>query len=234
MPLTNRPVALVLSRQNLPTLDRKKYSPASGVAQGGYVLAEAEKGAKPQVILMATGSELSLCVGAYEKLITQGIRARVVSIPCWEWFDEQDEEYRESVLPSAVTARLAVETGIAQGWDKYLGPQGRFIGMTGYGASAPAGELMKHFGFTVDRVVNEAKSLVTKRSRGTSSVSRSSARARPAGKSRRPVGRRMACQSWRSPGRESLPTLRCTWGTSGRSCACRDRGACMNSTSSFV
>ena len=162
MPLKDRPVALVLTRQNLPTLDRAKYGAASGVGRGAYVLADAPKGAQPELILIGTGSEVSLCVEAYEQLIAAGIRARVVSMPCWELFDEQDEAYRQSVLPSAVTARIAVETGVQQGWEKYLGPGGIFIGMTGYGASAPGNVLAKHFGFTTENVVAKAKTLLGK------------------------------------------------------------------------
>jgi transketolase len=162
MPLKDRPVALVLTRQNLPTLDRTKYASASGVPRGAYVLADA-KGGQPEVILIGTGSELSLCVAAYEQLAGEGIRARLVSMPSWHLFDEQDETYRNSVLPPAVTKRVAVEAGVEQGWEKYLGPGGRFIGMTGFGASAPASDLFKHFGFTVDHVVAEAKSLVASR-----------------------------------------------------------------------
>jgi len=160
MPLKDRPTALVLTRQNLPTLDRTKYASAAGTARGAYVLADAEKGAKPEVILIGTGSEVSLCVEAYEQLTAAGIRARVVSMPCWELFDEQTEDYRNSVLPPGVTARIGVETGISLGWDKYLGLQGRFIGMTGFGASAPGGVLAKHFGFTTEHVVATAKSML--------------------------------------------------------------------------
>ncbi len=163
MPLTDRPVALVLTRQNLPTLDRTKYAPASGVARGAYVLADAANGADPELILIGTGSEVSLCVAAYEQLVAAGVKARVVSLPCWELFDEQDEKYRDSVLPPGAKARIAVETGIEQGWEKYLGPGGRFIGMTGYGASAPGGALMKHFGFTPENVVAQAKALLGKK-----------------------------------------------------------------------
>ena len=161
MPLTNRPVALVLSRQNLPTLDRTRYAPSAGAARGGYVLADAP-GAQPELILIGTGSELSLCIEAYERLVPEGIQARVVSMPCWELFDEQDADYRNGVLPPTVTARLAVEAGIEQGWERYLGDRGRFIGMTGFGASAPGGVLMRHFGFTVDNVVAQAKDLLGK------------------------------------------------------------------------
>ncbi len=160
MPLTNRPVALVLTRQNLPTLDRTKYAAASGLARGAYVLADVKPGTTPELILIGTGSEVSLCVEAYEQLVAAGVRARVVSMPCWELFDEQDEKYRESVLPSAATARLAVEMGIEQGWQKYLGFAGRFVGMTGYGASAPGGVLAKYFGFTTENVVAQAKKLL--------------------------------------------------------------------------
>jgi transketolase len=163
MPLEDRPVALVLTRQNLPTLDRKQYAPASGVSRGAYVLADSSKNGKPDLILIGTGSEVALCVQAYEKLAAEGLIVRVVSMPCWELFDEQDQKYRDSVLPPDVPARLAVETGIEQGWEKYLGAQGRFIGMTRFGASAPAGELFKYFGFTVDNVVKQAKELLAKK-----------------------------------------------------------------------
>lgn len=160
MPLKKRPVALVLTRQHLPTIDRAKYAAASGVARGAYVVADAEKGAPPEVILIGTGSEVGLCVQAYEQLTADGVRVRLVSMPCWELFDEQDAAYRNSVLPPSVTARLAVEAGVEQGWEKYLGPRGRFIGMKGYGASAPAGDLFEHFGFTPENVVKQAKELL--------------------------------------------------------------------------
>jgi transketolase len=154
--ITDRPVALILSRQNLPTLDRAKYAPAAGVARGAYVLADAE-GGQPRVLLLGTGSELSLCVEAYERLKQEGIAARVVSMPSWELFEAQDEAYRDSVLPPSVTARVAVEAGCPQGWDKYIGPRGRFVGMHGYGASAPGAALFKEFGITTDHVVSSAK-----------------------------------------------------------------------------
>ena len=153
---TRQPAALVLSRQNLPTLDRARYAAAAGTARGGYVLADSPDG-PPQVILIGTGSELALCVAAYEQLAAEGVRARVVSLPCWELFDAQPDEYRREVLPPGVTARVAVELGIEQGWEKYLGPRGRFLGMCGFGASAPVGVLLKHFGFTVEHVVALAK-----------------------------------------------------------------------------
>ncbi len=163
MPITDRPVALVLSRQNLPTLDRSKFAAATGLARGAYVLAEVERGAQPELILIGTGSEVSLCVQAYERLIVEGVRARIVSMPCWELFDEQDDAYRNGVLPPGVTARIAVETGVRQGWDKYLGPGGSFIGMSGFGASAPASALFKHFGFTPENIVAQAKLLLTRK-----------------------------------------------------------------------
>jgi len=152
----NRPAALVLTRQNLPTLDRAKYASAAGVERGGYVLADAPDG-KPEVILIGTGSEVSLCVAAYEKLAAEGVKARVVSLPCWELFDAQPAEYREAVLPPGVTRRVAVELGVKQGWERYIGCNGTFIGMCGFGASAPVGVLLKHFGFTVENVVAAAR-----------------------------------------------------------------------------
>jgi transketolase len=154
--LKHEPVSLVLSRQALPTLDRSKYSAASGVAKGGYILADAQ-GGKPQVILIGTGSELSLCVAAYEKLTGDGVRARVVSLPSWELFEQQDQGYRQSVLPPEITARVSVEAGSIFGWERYVGLNGVIIGMSTFGASAPAKDLMKKYGFTVDHVVQAAK-----------------------------------------------------------------------------
>lgn len=155
----HRPATLVLTRQALPTLDRTKYAAASGVAKGGYVLADAE-GGKPQVILIGTGSELSLCVDAYEKLKGEGIKARVVSMPSWEIYEEQDAAYKESVLPVAVTARVSVEMAATFGWERYTGSKGRNIGMHRFGASAPLKDLLKYFGFTVDHVVEEARAAI--------------------------------------------------------------------------
>ena len=156
LPFRDRPVALILSRQNVPTLDRTKYAAASGVVRGGYVLADPPGGAKPEIIFIGTGSELSLCIAAYEQLTAARKRVRVVSLPSWELFDEQDEAYRRSVLPPDVANRVAVEAGIAQGWEKYIGPAGRFVGMTSFGASAPVAALYKHFNITVERIVAEA------------------------------------------------------------------------------
>ena len=152
---TPGPVALSLSRQALPTLDRAKYAPAAGVARGGYVLADAEGGA-PQVILMGTGSEVSLCVAAQKTLAERGVRARVVSMPCWELFEAQGADYRNEVLPRSLTARVAVEAGSPQGWDRYAGPTGEIIAMHSFGASAPIKDVMPHFGFTTEHVVEAA------------------------------------------------------------------------------
>jgi transketolase len=157
--LKTSPVALVLSRQNMPTFDRSKYAPAAGVAKGAYILADAPSG-KPDVILMGTGSEVSLCIDAYEKLKSEGVNARVVSMPCWEIFEEQDAAYKESVFPSNVTARVSVEMAATFGWDRYVGPKGRTIGMHRFGASAPLKDLLKYFGFTVDAVVREAHAAI--------------------------------------------------------------------------
>ena len=159
--LQHSPVALVLSRQAMPTLDRTKYAAASGVAKGAYVLADAP-GGKPEVILMGTGSELSLCVDAYEKLKAEGINARVVSMPSWEIFEKQDAAYKESVFPANVTARVSVEMAATFGWDRWVGPKGRMVGMHRFGASAPLKDLLKYFGFTVDTVVAEAHAALGK------------------------------------------------------------------------
>jgi transketolase len=156
---THGPSSLVLSRQAMPTLDRTKYASAAGVAKGAYVLADAD-GGKPEVILMATGSELQWTVAAYEKLKTEGVKARVVSMPCWELFDMQDPAYRESVLPSSVTARVSIEMAATLGWERYVGPKGKAIGMHSFGASAPLKDLLKKFGFDSDTVVAAAKQLI--------------------------------------------------------------------------
>ncbi len=155
------PATLVLTRQNLPTLDRTKFAAASGARRGAYVLADAPNG-KPAAILIGTGSELGLCVSAYEQLSAAGLAVRLVSMPSWELFEAQDAAYREQVLPAGVTARVAVEAGIEQGWSKYLGPRGKFIGMKSYGASAPIGVLMKRYGFTVENVVATVREMVGK------------------------------------------------------------------------
>jgi transketolase len=156
MRLRHQPAALVLSRQPLPTLDRSRYAPAAGVARGAYVLAGADAG-RPQVVLLATGSEVALCVRAYELLEREGIRARVVSLPSWELFEQQSQEYRDSVIPPAVTARVAVEQASTLGWARYAGPTGEVVGMRTFGASAPLQELQRKFGFTPERVVAAAR-----------------------------------------------------------------------------
>jgi transketolase len=158
--LQSSPVALVLTRQALPTLDRSKYAAASGVAKGAYIVADAPAG-KPDVILMGTGSELSLCADAYEKLKTEGINARVVSMPSWEIFEQQDAAYKESVFPSNITARVSVEMASTFGWARYTGLKGRNLGMHSFGASAPLKDLLKYFGFTVDAVVAEARAAIS-------------------------------------------------------------------------
>lgn len=155
MQLRHQPAVLALSRQALPTLDRTKYAAASGVAHGAYVLADAP-GEDPEVILIATGSELILAVEAHEQLITEGIRSRVVSMPSWEIFEHQTQAYRDSVLPPAVTARVAVEQASTFGWERYVGPSGRIIGMQTFGASAPLKELQRKFGFEPSKVVAAA------------------------------------------------------------------------------
>jgi transketolase len=157
----HEPAVLILSRQALPTFDRTKYAAADGVARGGYVLADAE-GGKPDVILIATGSEVGLCVQAYEKLKTEGVKARVVSLPSWELFEQQPDEYRAAVLPPAVRARVAVEQASTFGWARYVGTDGAVIAMKTFGASAPLKELQKKFGFEPDAVVKAAKEQVTR------------------------------------------------------------------------
>ena len=161
MHLKKEPVALVLTRQALPTFDRTKYASAAGLARGAYILADAV-GGKPQVILMATGSEVYLCIDAYEKLKAEGIRARVVSMPSWDLFERQDQSYRDQVLPPDLTARVAVEMASTLGWAQYAGPKGRIIGMHTFGASAPLKDLQKKFGFTADAVIQAARELLGK------------------------------------------------------------------------
>src|SRR5262249_24053427 len=164
MRLRHKPAMLALSRQPLRTLDRSKYAPASGLARGAYVLADAP-GRKPEVILIASGSEVSLCVDAHEELRAAGIRSRVVSMPSWDIFEQQTQAYRDSVLPPDVTARLAVEQASTFGWERYIGGSGRVIGMHTFGASAPLKELQRKFGFEPERVTEVAKELVAKSGR---------------------------------------------------------------------
>ena len=156
MKLKRRPAAIVCSRQPLPTIDRDAFAPASGLAKGAYVLADAPDG-KPSVILIGTGSEASLCMAAREKLVAEGIATRVVSMPSWELFDEQDRAYQDSVLPPSITARVTVEQATPIGWDRYAGPKGKILAMHSFGMSAPIAAVAQHFGFTPDRVVETAK-----------------------------------------------------------------------------
>ena len=159
MQLQHEPALLVLTRQALPTVDRTKYASASGLARGAYVLADAP-GGRPDVLLLATGSEVYLCMDAFEGLAKEGIKARVVSMPCWELFEKQDRAYRESVLPTSVNARVSVEMASTFGWSRYVGMSGHSIGMNSFGASAPLKDLQKHFGFTVENIVAAAKQQV--------------------------------------------------------------------------
>jgi transketolase len=158
MEIKHEPVALILSRQALPTLDRSKVAPASGLRKGGYILSDASDG-KPDVILISSGSEVSLCIGAQEELKKQGVEARVVSMPSWKLFEDQEENYRDSVLPPQIKARVSVEQSARFGWERYVGIDGARIGMRTFGESAPLQKLVKKFGFTVDAVVSAAKEL---------------------------------------------------------------------------
>lgn len=155
--MPRRPVALILTRQNVPTLDRNRYAPATGLRRGAYVLSDIPD-RRPDVLLLGTGSEVHICLAAQEKLWAEGIAARVISMPSFELFQEQDIRYQHQVLPPDVTARVAVEAGVIQGWQPYLGPHGRFVGMSRFGASAPYATLYQHFGLTPEKVVAEAKS----------------------------------------------------------------------------
>jgi transketolase len=155
------PIALLFTRQNVPVLDRAQYASAEGLRKGAYVLADAPNG-KPDVILVATGSEVQLIVGAQKKLQEQGIAARIVSMPSWELFDAQPKDYRDAVLPPSVRARLAVEAGVPQGWHKYVGSEGDVIGLDRFGASAPYQVIFEKLGFTVDNVVARTKKLLGK------------------------------------------------------------------------
>ncbi len=156
MQLKDRPVSLVLSRQSLPTLDRSRYASASGLASGAYVLADSA-GGKPDVLLLATGSEVSLCVKAFEQLTEEGVKARVISMPSWDLFEAQSVDYRNSVLPPEVLARVSVEEAATLGWERYVGPGGAMLGMHAFGLSAPRGQVEAHFGFDVAHVVGAAK-----------------------------------------------------------------------------
>jgi transketolase len=154
------PVGLMLTRQNLPTIDRTKYAAADGVAKGAYVLADAALGHVPDVIILASGSEVAVALEAHERLVSDGVKSRVVNMASMHLFAQQNADYRESVLPPACTARLAVEAGVTFGWDRWIGDGGQMIGLDHFGASAPAGTLFKEFGFTADNVYARAKALV--------------------------------------------------------------------------
>jgi len=156
MQLRHDPVALVLTRQAIPTLDRTKYASAAYVEKGAYVLADPPDN-KPEVLLLATGSEVSLCVQAFEQLAPEGIKARVVSMPSWEIFARQPQEYRDSVLPPEITARVSVEQASTLGWERWVGPQGHIIGMGTFGVSAPLKDVQKKFGFLSESVAQAAK-----------------------------------------------------------------------------
>ena len=157
----DRPVALILTRQDVPTLDRSRYASAAELKRGAYILAEAANG-RPEIILVATGSEVGLIVDAQRELEKQNIQTRVVSMPSWELFDAQAEEYRSSVFPPSIRTRLAVEAGATQGWHRYVGDLGEVIGLDHFGASAPASVLMREFGFTVENVCQRALALLKK------------------------------------------------------------------------
>ena len=165
MALRDRPASLVLSRQALPTLDRRRYASAAGVARGAYVLADADDG-RPDVMLLASGSEVALCIAAFEQLTLEGLKARVVSMPSWDLFERQDEAYRDHVLPAAVTARVSVEAAAALGWDRYVGRHGAIIAMHGFGQSAPGPAALSHFGFDVAHVLAAARQQLARRERG--------------------------------------------------------------------
>ena len=156
--MRGQPVTLALSRQNVPTLDRSKFASAEGLRKGAYVLKDCA--GVPQLILIGTGAEVDLCVNAAEKLQGEGVGTRVVSMPSFELFAAQDQAYRDSVLPPSVHARLAVEAGCRQGWERWVGDHGSGVGVNQFGASAPGGEMLKHYGFTVDNVVAKAKALL--------------------------------------------------------------------------
>jgi transketolase len=164
--LQHQPACLVLSRQALPTFDRTRYAPAAGLRRGAYVLADTPD-RKPAVILIGTGSEVALCIDAHEELKREGIASRVVSMPSWELFEQQDQAYRDEVLPPDVTARVSAEMGSVIGWDRYVGMTGAKVGMNTFGSSAPLKDLLTKFGFTPAKVLAAAREQIA-RSKGTS------------------------------------------------------------------
>ena len=157
LPMTDRPVALVLGKQEMPVIDRVRYAPASGLARGGYILADPPGGQHPDAIIIASGSEVALAVEAYEDLSAEGVGVRVVSLPSWALFEEQDPAYRDLVLPPAVTARVAVEQAAPLGWERWTGDQGTIIGMRSFGASGPGADVRRHFGFTAEAVAEAVR-----------------------------------------------------------------------------
>jgi transketolase len=159
---TTGPVGLVLTRQKVPVLDRTTLASAAGVTRGAYVLTEAGPGSRLELILIATGSEVSLALEAHKRLIEEGVRSRVVSMPSWELFEAQSMEYRDAVLPPGVQARVSIEAGSPLGWERYVGPNGAIIGVQSFGASAPGPIVMAHYGFTVDHVVATAKTVLAR------------------------------------------------------------------------
>ena len=161
MPIKHQPVLMAFTRQGVPTFDRSKYASAAGVARGAYIMADAQ-GGQPELILIGTGSEVQLCIGAYEKLTAEGVKVRVVSMPCWELFEKQSPEYKIQVLPPQVRARVAVEAGTSFGWSEYVGDDGIVVGRDDFGASAPIKDLLREFGFTVDNVIAKAKEVLAR------------------------------------------------------------------------
>jgi transketolase len=158
----NGPTAIILTRQNVPVIDRGRFQPAAGLRKGAYILSDSSS-SKPDVILMATGSEVHLALEAHEKLRSEGIETRVISMPSWELFEQQPEKYRQEILPPGVTKRISMEAGITLGWHRYIGREGEIIGLDHFGASAPGGVLLKEFGFTVENISRRVKSLLTKK-----------------------------------------------------------------------
>jgi transketolase len=158
----NGPTALILTRQNVPVMDRGRFHPATGLRKGAYILSDSPS-IKPEVILMATGSEVHLALEAQEKLLSEGIKTRVVSMPSWELFEQQPEKYRREVLPPGVTKRVSIEAGVTLGWHRYVGREGEIIGIDHFGASAPGNILLKEFGFAAENILRRVKSLLTKK-----------------------------------------------------------------------
>jgi transketolase len=158
----NGPTAIILTRQNVPVIDRGRFSPAIGLRRGAYILCDSSS-SKPEVILIATGSEVHLALEVHEKLLAEGVKNRVVSMPSWELFEQQPEKYREEVLPPDVTQRVSIEAGVTLGWHRYVGREGEMIGIDHFGASAPGNILLKEFGFTSENILHRVRSLLTKK-----------------------------------------------------------------------